>query len=131
MDNLIFQALSHQNLHQPAWRETGLEPPRQSQTHWRQNELHGTLGSSAPLHPLQPSGKTQQCSTPLPQKKELEQMGRMLCSCAARCGTPQPLPDNAGCPHGHCWLERKQRRRGKSEGSSSELFNTSLYCLCF
>lgn len=28
-------------------------------------------------------------------------------------------------------LDRKQRRRGKSEGSSSELFNTSLYCLCF
>lgn len=28
-------------------------------------------------------------------------------------------------------LDRKQRRRGKSKRSSSELFNTSLYCLCF
>lgn len=37
-----------------------------------------------------------------------------------------PVPGDA-----QGWLDRKQTRRGKSKRSSSELFNTSLYCLCF
>lgn len=133
MDNLIFKPLLHQNVHHPAWREAGPEPPWQSQTHWRRNWLPGPWPALPPSTHCSPLAKHGGVQPPWPKSKELEHVDRALCSCAARCGTPQPSLTTLGAPMGIARdrLDRKQRRRGKSEGSSSELFNTSLYCLCF
>lgn len=63
----------------------------------------------------------------LPETKAQEHMGRTTHTAVCPGVGPRspPIPGDA-------WgqLDRKQRR-GKSKRSSSELFNTSLYCLCF
>lgn len=95
MDKLIFK-LSHTKT------STSLPGERQDLNPLgRAKPSGGEMGSRGPGQHCPPT-KTRRFSTPCPKSKELEQMGRMLCSCAARCGTPQPLPGHAGCPHRRC-----------------------------
>lgn len=88
---------------------------------------HGALASTA----LQPKHGAFQ--PPAPKAKSWSRWAGCCAAVQPDVGPHSHSLATLGAPTGAAqhWLDRKQRRRGKSEGSSSELFNTSLYCLCF
>lgn len=89
---------------------------------------HTTLGGGC-LPPPTNATSTSPARTlqALPETKAQEHMGRTTHTAVCPGVGPRspPIPGDA-----RGQLDRKQRR-GKSKRSSSELFNTSLYCLCF
>lgn len=88
-----------------------------------------TAATYSGCHTTSCSTVKRQISKTLPQNKawgSARACGQGAPSSQMRGRAHPPVPGDA-----QGWLDRKQTRRGKSKRSSSELFNTSLYCLCF
>lgn len=133
MNNLIFKLCHTKTSTSLPGEKEGLNPLG------RAKPTGGRMGFTGPWAALPPSthcsplAKHGDAQPPCPKRKSWSRWDRCCAAVQPDVGPHSHSLTTLGTPMGVAqdWLDRKQRRRGKSKGSSSELFNTSLYCLCF